>query len=182
MLAEVEKCYECIDGEEVLMSPTGFHHNTIGGNLYRIIANYLHGKRCKIVFDIFVRLGKRDLYAPDIAVFCQPFKIKSDVIEGIPDFVVEILSPSTRKKDVGTKKNGYEKYGVKEYWIVDPKAETIDVYLLKDGKYELDESYHNYTEDELEFLHEETKAKTKMTLKLSLYDDLEIDIKDIFQL
>ena len=76
----------------------------------------------------------------------------------------------------------YEKYGVKEYWIVDPKAESIDAYLLKDGKFELDETYHNITDEEWEELSEEERAQERLSLKLSLYDELEIKVKDVFEI
>ena len=76
----------------------------------------------------------------------------------------------------------YEKYGVKEYWIVDPKAESIDAYLLKDGKFELDETYHNISDEEWEELSEEERAQERLSLKLSLYDELEIKVKDVFEI
>ena len=63
------------------------------------------------------------------------------------DMVVEVLSPSTRKNDFTIKKDIYEKNGVKEYWIVDQRAKTVDVYILRDGKFNFDESYHKYDAD-----------------------------------
>ena len=76
----------------------------------------------------------------------------------------------------------YEQSGVREYWLVDPKAESIDVYLLKDGKYELDETYHNITDEELSEMDEEERARQRLSLKLSLYDELEIKVMDVFEL
>ena len=181
MLPEnTEKNYETIQGKEVLMSPAGAYHNTISFNLSRIIGNYLHGKRCKIKIDTFVQISDNDRVAPDIAIFCSPYRVKGDVSFGIPDFVVEITSPSTRKKDFGSKKELYETSGVKEYWIIEPASESIDVYLLKNGRYELTDSYHNYSKDDFQLMYKEQIENTKMKLKLSLYDDLEIGISDIF--
>ena len=79
------------------------------------------------------------------------------------------------------KKDTYEKFGVKEYWIIDPKGESITVYILRNGKYELDEIYHNISDSEWEELDDEDKAEYRLSLKISLYDDLEIAVKDIFE-
>ena len=94
---------------------------------------------------------------------------------------MEILSPSTRKKDLTAKKSAYEKFGVKEYWIIDPKGESIDAYLLKDGKFELDSTCHNIPEEELAEMHEEDREKIQLALKISLYDELTITAKEVFE-
>ena len=114
---------------------------------------------------------------------CDPQKVTKQGISGAPDFVVEVLSISSKKKDRATKKDTYERFGVKEYWIIDPKAESIEVYILRNGKYELDGVYHNLDESEIDFKHmnESEKAEIKLSLKISLYDDLEIQTKDIFE-
>lgn len=181
MLDALEKDYERIDGKEVLMSPISRFHSNVGGNLYYIIRNYLKGKRCKVYQDVYVRFDEDNFFAPDIMIVCDRSKEKRGIIEGAPDFVAEILSPATRKNDIGKKKDAYERFGVKEYWIVHPREETIDVYLLRDGKYVLDNSYHNYTEEEKELLHLEHKEVPGPTLKLGLYDDFELDIREIFE-
>jgi Uma2 family endonuclease len=64
-------------------------------------------------------------------------KMKENKIEGAPDLVVEVLSPSTAYYDLKHKKSIYEKNGVKEYWIVFPEQKVIEVFVLKDGKYSL---------------------------------------------
>ncbi|MBQ7453940.1 MAG: Uma2 family endonuclease [Selenomonadaceae bacterium] len=68
---------------------------------------------------------------------------------GVPDMVADIFSRSKLKRDLTVKKDVYERNGVKEYWMIDPWRESVEVYLLRDGKYFLDEIYHNYSEDEL---------------------------------
>lgn len=92
-----------------------------------------------------------------------------------------MLSPSTRKRDITIKKDIYEKFGVKEYWLIDPKGESIDVYLLQEGKYELVSTYHNFSQEEWDDMREEDKAEIQLSLKLSLYDDLEIIVKEVFE-
>ncbi|MBP3818526.1 MAG: Uma2 family endonuclease, partial [Butyrivibrio sp.] len=114
-------------------------------------------------------------------VVCEPDKIKKNHIEGAPDFIVEVLSPSTKRRDVTIKKDIYEKYGVKEYWIISPKEESIEVYILHNGKYELDNIYHNFDEEDWNALSEAEKAEQQLSVKINLYDDLEVLVKDVFE-
>jgi Uma2 family endonuclease len=172
---------ELIDGLVYDMSPANTKHINIQNNLITIIRQYLKGKRCRAFTEIGVYLDKDNYFIPDLVVVCDRNKITDRGIEGVPDFVVEVLSLSTRKKDITVKKNTYERFGVKEYWIISPKDEAIEVYLLKDGKYELDNVYHNASEAEMEYMTEEEKKEIHLSLKISLYDDLEIQTKDIFE-
>ncbi|MBR4696068.1 MAG: Uma2 family endonuclease [Selenomonadaceae bacterium] len=173
--------YEMIDSVEYMQSVAAIPHQNIQGNLYRILSVYLRGKRCKVYTDAKIVFSDKVWMEPDLFVVCDRNKIKKTHIEGAPDFVVEILSPSTQLRDLGIKKDTYEKFGVKEYWIISPEEKTIKVYLLKDEKYRIDNVYHDYTEDEWRWLTEEEKEQIPLVLKLSLYDDLEIDVKEIFE-
>ena len=86
----------------------------------------------EVVFAPFdVELEENDVYQPDIIVISNERKhiIRERCIEGAPDLVVEILSPSTGRYDLGRKKEMYARHGVREYWIVDPKKLTIEVHL-----------------------------------------------------
>ena len=176
-----ERKYELIDGIAYMMASPTYRHNMIGGNLHYIIRSYLKEKRCKVVYETKVYLDESNRFIPDLSVVCDRKKIKPNGIYGAPDLIIEILSPSTRKNDLSVKKDIYEKYGVKEYWLVDPAGETVDVYILQNGKYMLDNSYHNYTPEEWENLDDKERADTKLSLKVSLYDDFEINVKDIFE-
>ena len=180
MLTDKNKI-EYIDGNTVMLMPAGTGHNSIGGNLYRIISVFLRKKRCKVFYETKVVLDEANRFIPDLIVVCDRSKIKESYVAGAPDLVVEILSPSTRMRDLSVKRDTYEKFGVKEYWIIDPKAETIDVYLLRDGKFVMNGSYHNYTEGEWEGLDDEEKETALLPLKLSLYDDLIVDVKEVFE-
>ena len=173
--------YEIIDSEEVMLAQPSVNHITIAGNLNRIIGNYLRGKRCMVFSEMMVYLDENNHYIPDVIIVCDHNKIKTNYIEGSPDLAIEILSNSTKKMDISIKKDAYEHFGVKEYWIVSPKEKSIEVYLLKDGKYKIDDVYSVMEDWELESLTEEQKADHKLTLKVSLYDDLEIDINEIFE-
>lgn len=171
---------ELINGIVYDMSPANIKHIFVQRNLSNIIWNFLKGKCCEVVTEAEVRFDKENRFIPDISIACNPAQIKNNYIEGAPDFVAEVLSPSTSKRDLTVKKDTYEKYGVKEYWTIDPKAESITVYILKDGKYELNEIYHNISDSEMEEMDEKEREQLRLTLKISLYDDLEIAIKDIF--
>ena len=96
--------------------------------------------------------------------------------------VVEVLSRSTRKNDLTVKKDTYEKFGVKEYWIVDPFMKSIDVYILRDGKFELDtnEYIHCEDEDELKDLSDKERAAVKFEISPSIYPEITMKLSDIF--
>lgn len=174
--------YEMENGKVVMLAAASIPHLRIQRKLSRIIDTFLQGKRCEVFTEAKILFEDRKFYYPDLLIVCDPDKVKLNHIEGAPDFVVEILSPTTAKRDLSIKKDTYEKYGVKEYWIIDPKSENITVYLLKDGKYELQDVYHNYTDEEWEGLEDDEKEqeKLKASIKVSLYEDLSIDLKDIF--
>ena len=115
-------------------------------------------------------------------MICNPKLIENDkYIDGVPDLVVEVLSQSTMKRDIGIKKNLYEKHGVKEYWIVYPWSKRIEVYHLINGKYELNEIYSACSTEELDKLKDEDRAAIKTDIKVSIFDDLIVDVRDIFK-
>ena len=181
MLELVERKYECIDGREVMLAAASLPHLAIQRNLSNILYRYLKGKRCKVYSEAKVVFDDKNWFQPDILVVCDRDKVKFNHIEGAPDFVAEILSPTTQARDFGIKKDAYERFGVQEYWIIDPMARTIIVHILRNGKYEVDDVYHDFTEEEWDGLTDEEKTQQKLALKLSLYDDLEIDIKELFE-
>lgn len=180
---------EIIGGNVYLMAGTSVDHNRVTGNLIFILKGYLRGKRCKVFGEgINVKFDEESPEVlPDIKIVCDPGKIKKNGIEGAPDFIVEVLSPRTRSKDENEKKDLYERHGVKEYWIIDPKYKSVDVYLLKDGKFEKDYTYIKFDEDEIKEIEaigadDEKKRAKATTIKTSLYGDgLAIDIADIFE-
>ena len=131
---------ELINGEAVAMSPSPAHnHIWVANNLNFIFGNYLRGKKCRVYPDGFdVHLSKKDIFKPDMMDVCDRDKIKPNGIYGAPDLVVEVLSRSTAHRDKGYKKDTYAKSGVREYWLVDPGNESIEVYLNADGVFTLD--------------------------------------------
>ena len=171
------KRQEILDGEVFLMSPSpGVNHNIVASNITMIFKTYLKGKKCKVFQDnIDLHLSEKDVFIPDMMVVCNLDIIKKNGIYGVPSLVVEILSPSTSKNDKGYKKEVYEKYGVKEYWIINTEDFSIDVNILKEGKYKLDNVYYSDKE-----LSEEEKENIETEIKCSLFEDLIINTDDVF--
>ena len=135
---------EIIDGEVILMAPSPSRvHQGISGEICRQLGNYLKGKKCKVYAAPFdVRLFEVDgdrpedvdtVVEPDITVVCDPAKLDERGCKGAPDMVVEILSPSTQRHDRLVKLGLYQRAGVREYWIVSPEEQTVQVMLLDSG-------------------------------------------------
>ena len=175
--------YELHDGKIFFMAVPTRRHSEIVANLLTIFRNYIKGGKCRVYgenMNVIFEKGERQ-FLPDIKVVCNPDIIKDDGIYGAPDLIVEILSPATDVIDLGYKKDVYEENGVQEYWIISPEAKSITVYLLKDGRYRLDDVYRDLDDDVYESLDDEEKENIKFEFKTSLYDDLIINVKDVFE-
>ncbi|MHA6484983.1 Uma2 family endonuclease [Paenibacillus sp. strain BS8-2] len=166
--------FEVIDGEIINMtpSPTPKHQDILGG-LYSEFRSYLKGKACKVfISPIDVCLFSsndtdesdiQDWLQPDLLIICDSNKIREKRITGAPDFIIEVLSPSTTKVDRVLKYNAYAKAGVKEYWIVDPYHEFVESFIL-----------HNKT-----FEHSGQYFRTDH-VPISLFSDFMLDLNHIF--
>ncbi len=174
--------YEIINGRIVMMSPRpSVNHNRVITNLCGIFQNYLRGKKCEAFFDgVELHLSEDNVFVPDAMIVCNQDIIRQKGIFGAPDLVVEVLSPRTAKNDFGEKKDVYEKYGVREYWIVNTMDKSIQVYVLRDGKLRLDNMYHGYSAEEWEELTGEEQTDSLISLKVSLYDDFVVDVNEVF--
>ncbi len=156
-LLEIEdnKRYELIDGVIYEMSYPTTIHQEIVGELYVQFYNYLKGKKCKVfVSPLDVCLsGVKDtnkeynVVEPDLIVVCDEKKITDKCIIGAPDIAIEVVSKYSRKHDTFIKFNLYQKYGVKEYWIIDTEAETISQYILNEKNIYTLQKIYEVTED-----------------------------------
>lgn len=172
---------ELIGGKVVMMSPASVPHTYVAGNIFNIFKNHLKGKKCIPFGDgILVRLTDEDKFVPDVMVICDHSKIKPNGIYGAPDLVVEVLSPSTAKNDRGRKMEVYAKCGVREYWIVSPGEQSIEVYRSEGSTFALYDIYIKRPDWELEEMSDEEKAAVVTHFKCSLFDDLDISLDDIF--
>ena len=129
--------------------------------------------------DVF--LDEKNNFIPDVVIVCDRNKIKHNGVHGVPDLVVEVLSPSTMTRDRGIKKDTYEKAGVKEYWIVSPEEKSIEVYHLRESRFVLDHAYIVFPAWEWERMNEAERAAARLSVKVSLYDDLSVDVREVFE-
>jgi Uma2 family endonuclease len=157
--------WELIEGEVYNMSPApSDEHQDVAWEIAGQIRNFLKDKKCKgrfapydVTFPEAVKDNDKiiDVVQPDISVICDTDKIDKKGCHGAPDFIIEILSPSTASKDTIIKKELYEKNGVKEYWIIDPFHKIITVHLLgDDNKYGASKIYDGKGKVEVKTLPE----------------------------
>ena len=124
---------ELIDGQMYGMSAPGRTHQQILLSIGRKIADYIeahHGK-CEVnvaPFAVFLNKDNRNYLEPDISVVCDTSKLTEKGCCGAPDWIIEIVSPSSRTMDYYRKFIKYEKSGVREYWVVDPERNRVMVY------------------------------------------------------
>lgn len=142
---------EIIRGEVFLMAPPRRTHQEVSVALAAQLYNFLEGKKCRVYPAPFgVRLFEQEgdatedvdtVVEPDISVVCDLSKLDDYGCKGAPDLVVEILSPSSLRHDRLVKLNLYQQAGVREYWIVDPENQSVQVFLLDGGLLRIHEEY-----------------------------------------
>ncbi|OON99484.1 MAG: hypothetical protein ATN35_12375 [Epulopiscium sp. Nele67-Bin004] len=174
---------EIID-DIVYMSPApSVKHHNIMFNITMHFKNYLRGKKCRVHMECNVYYNPdkpKNHIIPDISVMCEPNKFKPNGYYGVPSLIVEILS-SNRKDDLITKLELYERLGVSEYWIVDPSNDTINQYVLLDGKFKFIEVYSYFSQEEFDELSLDDRENYKAFVTCNLFNDLEISLEDIFK-
>ncbi|WP_089726385.1 Uma2 family endonuclease [Candidatus Thiosymbion oneisti] len=124
--------WELIAGVAYAMAPVpSTKHQIITGNLFGRLIQGLAGKPCRpFIAPTDVRLSDLDVVQPDILVVCNPARIAPTHIEGAPEVVIEVLSPTTSAKDLRQKKALYERARVREYLVIDPLEEYAIRFLL----------------------------------------------------
>ncbi len=131
---------ELIEGEISMTPSPSYKHQMIAIDISSKMKLFADGKNAGIVlYEFDVHLDDENVVRPDI-IFVRKERssvIKENWVDGVPDLVVEVLSPSTATIDLIIKRDLYESRGVKEYWIIDPGREEIFVYENKDGKFVL---------------------------------------------
>jgi len=127
---------ELIDGQIYYMAPPSWKHQRISGYLYNEIYNYIKGMggECEVLaapFAVFLDEDDINYVEPDISVICDLAKLDDQGCHGAPDWIIEIVSPSSKPRDYMTKLFKYRTAGVREYWIVDPEKKMISVYSFE---------------------------------------------------
>src|SRR5215212_7894406 len=124
--------YEIIDGELFVNAAPVPRHQRISARLFLRVGNYVEEHGCGELYyaPVDVLLSKHDVLQPDLLYFTKEHAeiLNQKNVQGSPDFVIEILSESTRKKDEVLKLKRYELFGVAEYWIVNPKRNCVKIY------------------------------------------------------
>lgn len=166
--------YELIDGEVYLLASPGFNHQVVVNEISWHFHNYFKDKPCRsLTAPLDVRLfgfatkfeEDPNVVQPDVMVICDAEKISEDnKYEGIPALIVEVLSPSTKGKDLVVKLHLYMKSGVLEYWIADPMQKTVIQYSFSE-------------ERDIRDMHTFTAGDT---ISSTLFEGLNIPLKDIF--
>jgi Uma2 family endonuclease len=134
------KRHELIDGEHYVTPSPNLKHQAVSRNLLALIWTYLrrhpvgkvYGAPLDVVFSHF------DVVEPDLLFVSEARRdvLTAKNVQGAPDLVVEVGSPSTRRRDEKLKHQLYERFNVTEYWVVDPDIDVVRIYRLMDGKYE----------------------------------------------
>ena len=128
---------ELIGGQLYNMAPPGFLHQKLVSELHHALMSYVKSRKgkCEVIPDPFaVNLTANDetWVEPDISVICDRAKLSDRGCEGAPDFILEVVSPSSRQMDYRIKMNLYSNAGVREYWIVDPMKKRTTVYFFEE--------------------------------------------------
>lgn len=156
---------ELIDGQIYYMAPPSRKHQDILSFLHATIYNHIARNKgeCKVYpapFAVFLSADNSKYLEPDISVVCDRNKLNDQGCNGAPDWIIEIVSPSSRPMDYYTKLSLYRSAGVREYWIVDPMKQTILVY---DMECAAAPAIYSITD----------------IVKVNIYDDLEIDFSKL---
>ena len=174
---QFDEMVEIIRGKIYRMTPApNLNHQEVSSNLLRQIFLLLDNKKCKVFhapFDVRLPLGGLEneeidtVVQPDICVVCDPEKLHASGCLGAPDWIIEILSPSTSKKDLNEKFDLYESAGVKVYWVIHPHEQTLLVFTLDEGgKYK--GRLKPYTRDD--------------QVELRIFDDFVVNLEEVFPL
>lgn len=170
-----EERIEIIEGIPYSQAAPSRVHQEILSELHRQIANFLVGKDCKVYpapFHVVLDLDEemedekdqKNVFEPDITIICDQSKLDDHSCKGSPDLIIEIISPSTARRDKIEKFNKYEQAKVREYWIVEPQEKMVSAFTLQQnqryGRPDL------YTDEEL--------------IKVSIFEDLTIDLRMVF--
>jgi len=159
--------YQLIGGKLVMTPAPTTYHQIISMRLELKFANFVNEKNLGLVLDapVDVYFGEKETYQPDIIFIARDrfHIIEPARINGAPDLVVEILSPSTGYYDLKKKARTYARHGVKEYWVADPEDKSIEVYKGQEEKFVLDQ-----------------RVEEKGKVKSLVLDGLEVEARDVF--
>ncbi len=158
---------ELIDGNLYYMAPPTRKHQRIAGELFAIIREYINSNNgsCEVdiaPFAVFLNADNKNYVEPDISVICDPNKLSDKGCLGAPDWIIEVVSPGSRRIDYFAKLFQYSTAGVREYWIVDPDKNRITVYDFE-------------SEDTIDYTFSDSVTS-------NIFNDLSVNFSDIAKL
>lgn len=158
---------ELIDGQIYDMAPPSFIHQKLISKFTKIIGNHIDtkGGSCEVLpapFAVFLNKDDKTYVEPDVSVICDKDKLTDKGCSGAPDFIIEIVSPGSRKMDYIIKNALYSESGVLEYWIVDPEKKRTTIY--------------RYEEDAAPIV-----IPFDYFITVGIYGDLQINISDLLK-
>ena len=158
---------ELIDGQIYDMAPPSPMHQELVMELSATLRDYIkkNGGSCKVYpapFAVFLNEDDLNYVEPDISVICDSSKVDNRGYQGAPDFIIEIVSPSSQRMDYQTKLFKYRTAGVREYWIVNPLQRTVQVYSFEG------------TEDSTQYSFDDE-------ITVTIYGDLKICVADLLK-
>lgn len=158
---------ELIDGQIYMMAPPNTMHQHLVSELTISIGNYIRSRagNCKVFpapFAVFLNQDNQNYVEPDLSVIYDKEKIDEKGCNGAPDWVIEIVSPRTSRMDYGIKLFKYRSAGVREYWIVNPKTHTVNVF-----DFEQDQMSNQYSFDD--------------DIPVCIYDGFQINIAQLLK-
>jgi len=136
--------YELLNGHIVMEPPAGWRHGSVGAVLVELLCRHVRGQRLGVILDASagIDLPSGDTVEPDVTyvsheqLSAESLTPETCFLRAVPSLVIEILSPSTARRDRGEKKAIYERNGVREYWIVDPEHREVAVFHLNGHRYD----------------------------------------------
>jgi len=163
-----EERWEIIGGKAYNMSPApGIRHQRVVNRINILLSTHkgLPGRCSVFIAPTDVVLSEHDVVQPDVLVVCDEKKITEQNIQGVPDLVVEVLSPNTALKDKREKRLLYERAGVREYIIIDPTEQYVERYILdEEGAYGLPDIFG-----------------PKEVMKTAVFGEIEIPLCEVFE-
>lgn len=167
---ETEQLMEYVDGVIFMSASTSTQHQRISGRLHAQLFYLLDGSPCEVFhapFDIELKNKEMEgdtIVIPDLSVICDKTDLADDKYIGVPTIIFEIVNPSNQSHDLVFKLNLYMQYGVKEYWIINPLLNTVQVYVLDDTG--------GYRQEEV--------VKEKGTVQSSILTKFKVDVEKLF--
>jgi len=167
---DTKERFQLINGEVFSMASPSVAHQAIQAELLLEFGNFLRGKPCRVFGSpldvrLFPKKDRSDntVVQPDLLVVCDKTKIDKRSINGAPDLVIEIISPSNTYNELFLKYQLYLKAGVKEFWAIDTEKKTANINICDNGYY----NYTNYEKDDV--------------IPVTIFDGLKISMKDIWE-